>query len=73
MFVFCVGEQDMDEQDKNSSDAAVAETVDTYPTPPAEVTVEKKVEADTSAEVTVEKEAEAAPRPVEVIDHAKRT
>jgi hypothetical protein len=51
----------MDEQDKNNSDAAVAETVDTYPTPPAEVTVEKKVEADTSAEVTVEKEAEAAP------------
>jgi hypothetical protein len=35
----------MYEQDKKKNDPAVAETVDTYPTPPAEVTVEKETEA----------------------------
>jgi hypothetical protein len=62
----------MDEQNKNNTDHAVAETVDTYPAPPAEVTVEKEGEAAAPAEVTVEKEAEAPP-PAEVIDPTKRT
>jgi hypothetical protein len=47
----------MDEQDNNNTDLAVAETVETYPTPPAEGTVRKEAEAASPAEVTVEKEA----------------
>ena len=35
----------MDEQDKNNTDPAVAETVITEAAPPAEVTVEKETEA----------------------------
>ncbi len=58
----------MDEQDKNNFDPAVAETTDTDPAPPAEVTVEKETEADASSEVTVEKETEAAPPSTEVAE-----
>jgi hypothetical protein len=46
----------MDEQDKHNTDSVAAETMDTYPAPPAEVTVEK------------EAEAEAAPPPTEVTE-----
>ena len=56
----------MDEQDKNNTDPAVAEIVDTDPAPPAEVTVEKDAEAAAPAEVTVAKEAEADPPSAEV-------
>ncbi len=63
----------MNEQDKNNTDHAVAETVDTDSAPPAEVTVENEAEAAASAEVTVEKETEVAPPPAEVIDQTKRT
>ncbi len=49
------------DEDKKNTDPAVAETLDTYPTPPAEVTVEK--DADAIAEITLEKEAEAPPPP----------
>jgi hypothetical protein len=56
----------MDEQDKNNTDPAVAETVDTDPAPPAEVTVEKEAQTAAPVEVTVAKEAEAAPPPAEV-------
>jgi hypothetical protein len=56
----------MDEQDKNNTDPAVAETVDTDPAPPAEATVEKEAEAAAPAKVTVEKEA--APSPIEVTE-----
>jgi hypothetical protein len=62
-----------DEQDKNNTDSSVAETVDTYPAPPAEVTVEKEAESAAPAEVTVEKEVEVAPPPAEVIDQTKPT
>ncbi len=63
----------MSEQDKNSTDPAVVRTEDTYPAPPAEVTVEKEVEAAAPAEVTVEKEVEVAPPPAEVTDQTKKT
>jgi hypothetical protein len=63
----------MGEPDKNSTDPAVVQTVDTDPAPPAEVTVEREAEAAAPAEVTVEKEVEEAPPPVEVIDQTKRT
>ncbi len=61
----------MDEQDKINTDPAFAETVDTDPAPPAEVTVEKEGEAAAPAEVSAEKEAEAVPPPTEVIDKTK--
>jgi hypothetical protein len=56
----------MDEQDTNNTDPAVAETVDTDPAPPAEVTAEKETEAAAPAEVNVEKEP--APLPTEVTE-----
>jgi hypothetical protein len=58
----------MDEQDKTYTKPTVAETVDSDPTPPAEVIVEKEKEAAASAEVTMAKEVGAAPPPAEVID-----
>ncbi len=61
----------VDEQDKNNTDPAVAETVDTDPAPPAEA-VEKEAEEAAPAEVTVEKEMEAVPPPAEVIDQTKK-
>ncbi len=63
----------MDEQDKINTDPAFAETVETYPAPPAEVAVEKEGEAAAPLEVTVEMDVKPPPPPTEVNDQTKRT